>query len=54
MTASRIVAAAVAITFDDRSTRRRLVLEDPAAVERARRALALLDRRALKGSQPPQ
>jgi len=41
----------VAITFDDRSTRRRLVLEDPAAVERARLALALLERRASRHPQ---
>jgi hypothetical protein len=53
MTASRVVAAAVAITFDDRDVRRRLVLEDPAALERARLALALLDRRA-RAPQPPQ
>ena len=31
------------ITFDDRALRRRLALEDPAALERARQAFAVID-----------
>ena len=46
MTASeRTVAAALAITFDDRDMRRALALRHPVALERARRALDLLERR---------
>jgi hypothetical protein len=41
----RAVAAALAITFDDRRTRRHLALTHPEALERARRALALVERR---------
>jgi hypothetical protein len=41
----RTVAAALAITFDDRRVRRQLALRHPEALERARLALDLLDRR---------
>ena len=41
----RAVAAALAITFDDRRMRRQLALRHPEALERARLALELLDRR---------
>ena len=41
----RAVAAALAITFDDRRMRRQLALNHPEALERARLALDLLDRR---------
>jgi hypothetical protein len=41
----RAVAAALAITFDDRRMRRQLALCHPEALERARLALELLDRR---------
>jgi hypothetical protein len=41
----RAVAAALAITFDDRSMRRQLTLRHPEALERARLALELLERR---------
>ena len=44
----RAVAAALAITFDDRHMRRQLTLRHPEALERARLALELLDRRATR------
>jgi hypothetical protein len=44
-TSERAVAAALAITFDDRAIRRQLALRHPDALERARRALDLLERR---------
>ena len=44
-TSDRAVAAALAITFDDRHVRRHLALRDPEALARARMALELLDRR---------
>lgn len=43
--AERAVTAALAITFDDRPMRRALALRHPEALERARLALALLERR---------
>ena len=51
MTSSeRTVAAALAITFDDRRVRRELALHHPEALERARRALDLLERRQARFS----
>jgi hypothetical protein len=44
-TADRAVAAALAITFEDRAMRRAILLRDPGALERARLALDVLDRR---------
>jgi hypothetical protein len=41
----RAVAAALAITFDDRAMRRHLVLRHRAAVERAQVALDVVERR---------
>ena len=41
----RTVAAALAITFDDRAARRHLVLQHPLDLERARFALDVADRR---------
>ena len=49
MTSSdRAVAAALAITFDDRRVRRELTLHHPEALERARLALEVLERRQAK------
>jgi hypothetical protein len=42
----RTVAAALAITFDDRAVRRHLVLRHPGHVERARVALDVVERRS--------
>jgi TfoX/Sxy family transcriptional regulator of competence genes len=47
----RAVAAALAITFDDRAMRRQLTLRHPEALERARLALELLDRREARSKQ---
>ena len=44
-TSDRAVAAALAITFDDRRVRRHLTLRDPDVLERARLALELIERR---------
>lgn len=44
----RTVAAALAITFDDRAARRHLVLQHPLDLERARFALDVADRRLRK------
>jgi hypothetical protein len=43
--AERAMAAALAITFDDPRMRRQLALRHPEALERARRAIELLERR---------
>ena len=42
----RTVAAALAITFDDRRVRRHLTLRHPVDVERAKVALDVVERRA--------
>lgn len=42
----RTVAAALAITFDDRAVRRHLTLRHPRDVERAKVALDVVERRA--------
>lgn len=53
MTSSdRAVAAALAITFDDRRLRRELALRHPEALERARLALDLLERRDARLRNP--
>ena len=44
----RTVAAALAITFNDRAARRHLVLQHPLDLERARFALDVADRRLRK------
>jgi hypothetical protein len=43
--AERAMAAALAITFDDARMRRQLALRHPEALERARWAIELLERR---------
>jgi hypothetical protein len=52
----RTVAAALAITFDDRATRRHLALKYPLDLDRARLALDIADRRerrrAVEEAQP--
>jgi hypothetical protein len=47
-----VVVAALAITFDDRRMCRRLALSHPEALERAQRALELLDRRERRFGLP--
>jgi len=49
----RQAAAALAITFDDRHMRRQLALHHPEALERARLALALVDRREARLKNVP-